>query len=237
MALILNIDTATENASICLAQNGNVLALAESTEQKNHASFLQTAIQKVLIENSVNINELDAIAITNGPGSYTGLRVGLASAKGICYALNKPLITLNTLQVMAWAAREEGQQNNLLANANLPVLFCPMIDARRMEVFTALFNQEMTEVLATTSMILDERSFDNYLKKFTLVFSGNGCSKIKNILKNSNAWFFDCTYSAASMVDLSEFQYSLKSFAVLAYSEPFYAKEFYNLPPKKSYIK
>lgn len=237
MALILNIDTATENASICLSLNGKKIAFAESIEQKNHASFLQPTIQKIFIENSMNINELDAVAVTNGPGSYTGLRVGLASAKGICYALNKPLITLNTLQVMAWEAREEAQQNNLFSTSNLPILFCPMIDARRMEVFTALYNYELAEVLPSTSMILNETSFESYLKNFTIIFSGNGSQKIKNILKNSNAWFSDCNYSAASMINLSEQQFSIKSFAVLAYSEPFYAKEFYNLPPKKSYIK
>lgn len=237
MALILNIDTATENASICLSLNGKIVAFVESTEQKNHASFLQPAIQKIFIENSMNINELDAVAVTNGPGSYTGLRVGLASAKGICYALNKPLITLNTLQVLAWKAREEIKQNNLFTKFNLPILFCPMIDARRMEVFTALFNNELEEVLPSTSMIVDETSLESYLEKYSIVFSGNGSQKIKNILKNSNAWFSDCNYSAASMINLSEHEYSIKSFAVLAYSEPFYAKEFYNLPPKKSYIK
>lgn len=233
MALILNIDTATENASVCLSQNGNVLAFEESREQKNHASFLQPAIQKILAEVAININQLDAVAVTHGPGSYTGLRVGLASAKGICYALNKPLITLNTLQVMAWAAKENTKESNFLSTINLPVLYCPMIDARRMEVFTALFNHELIEVLSSTAMILDETSFEGHLKNFAIVFSGNGSHKIKNILKNSNSWYLDCNYSATAMATLSEQQYSLKSFAGLAYSEPFYVKEFYNLPPKQ----
>src|SRR5471030_1220662 len=106
MPLLLNIDTATEHASVCISKDGSVVSLAESTEQKNHASFVQPAIAKLMAENDYRLADLDAVAVTIGPGSYTGLRVGLASAKGICYALGKPLITVNTLQVMAWAARD-----------------------------------------------------------------------------------------------------------------------------------
>ncbi|MCU0321097.1 MAG: tRNA (adenosine(37)-N6)-threonylcarbamoyltransferase complex dimerization subunit type 1 TsaB [Chitinophagaceae bacterium] len=237
MPLILNIDTALETASVCLANNGTMIAFEESVEQKNHASFLQPAIQKMLLSSSININELDAIAVTSGPGSYTGLRVGLASAKGICYALEKPLITLNTLAVMAWVSKENILENGMSINSNTPMLFCPMIDARRMEVFTALYNLQLNEVFATTSMIITEDSFSSDLKNNILVFSGNGSYKLKNILKNQYALFADAQHNAASMITLSEEKFSLKSFANIAYSEPNYSKDFYNTTSKNNTLK
>lgn len=233
MPLILNIDTAVETASVCLANNGTMIAFEQSVEQKNHASFLQPAIQKVLLESSININELDAIAVTNGPGSYTGLRVGLASAKGICYALNKPLITLNTLEVMAWASIENVQQHTSSIEADLPQLFCPMIDARRMEVFTATYNEALECVSPTTPLILNEQSFENELNKNIMIFSGNGSHKLKNILKNTNAIFVNELHSSASMISIALNKFNSKSFTSLAYSEPYYGKEFYSPASKK----
>ncbi len=227
MALILNIDTATENASICLSQNGNVIAFEESKEQKNHASFLQPAIQQILNQSSININQLDAVAVTNGPGSYTGLRVGLSSAKGICYAINKPLITLNTLEVMV-AAMEADASAIIPSNNSLPILYCPLIDARRMEVFTALYNKIKETVLAPCPMILTEDSFSNELSENLILFGGSGHIKLKSLLKTGNALFLYTIYSAQNMIALAENHYKLKSFANLAYSEPFYGKEFYN---------
>lgn len=227
MALILNIDTATENASVCLSQNGNVLAFEESREQKNHASFLQPAIQKILSEGSKNINELDAVAVTHGPGSYTGLRVGLSSAKGICYAINKPLITLNTLEVMV-AAMEADASEIIHINNSLPILFCPLIDARRMEVFTALYSKTKETILEPCPMILTEESFLTELNQFLILFAGSGHAKLKTLLKSNNALFLNTVYSAQNMVTLAEHHFKLKSFASLAYSEPFYGKEFFN---------
>lgn len=227
MALILNIDTATENASICLSQNGNVIAFEESKEQKNHASFLQPAIQQVLNQSSININQLDAVAVTNGPGSYTGLRVGLSSAKGICYAINKPLITLNTLAIIVEALEAQSALAIPVKNS-LPILYCPMIDARRMEVFTALYNKTKETVLAPCPMILTEESFSNELSENLILFGGSGHVKLKSLLKTGNALFLNTIYSAQNMVALAEHHFKLKSFASLAYSEPFYGKEFYS---------
>ena len=135
MALILIIDSAFEQCVVALSNNEEVIAHEESIVQKDHASFLQPAIKKVCDTASLNLSSIDAIAVVNGPGSYTGLRVGLASAKGIAYVLNKPLLLLNTLDVLAFALQKE---SSLKTN----ILFCPMIDARRMEVFTALYNTE-----------------------------------------------------------------------------------------------
>ncbi len=140
MGLILNIDTATETAQVSFAKDGKVLQSLTNELQKDHASFLQTAIQQLAKKNNLILTDVDGIAVTAGPGSYTGIRVGMASAKGLCYALNKPLIAINTLQVLTVAAQQE------LNNAS-EILFCPMIDARRMEVFTAIYNNTLAEIL------------------------------------------------------------------------------------------
>jgi tRNA threonylcarbamoyladenosine biosynthesis protein TsaB len=231
MALLLNIDTATEHASVCLSQDGNVLTIEESSDQKNHGSFLQPAIKKILALVNLNLSSIDAISITEGPGSYTGLRVGMASAKGLCYALNKPLLALNTLEVMANASIQYQ-----LSNIQHPIsnfVFCPMIDARRMEVFTALYDASLTQILAPSAMILTDESFNNQLNTHTIVFSGSGSFKFKNILQNSNAVFIDIKHNAANMVALAEKAYHQQSFANLAYSQPFYLKEFFSPLPKR----
>ena len=229
MALILNIDTATEHASVCLSKDSSVLALEENAEQKNHAAFIQPAIQKIFSVTNIALSSIDSIAVTNGPGSYTGLRVGLSSAKGLCYALNKPLILLNTLEVMANAAINElKKQNADIQNT----LFCPMIDARRMEVFTALFDASLELIIPSTAVILDEQTFADYLLKQSIVFSGSGTEKCQKIVKHSNAIFQSMQQNASHMIHISEQTYTRKQFADLAYSEPFYLKEFFT-PLKK----
>ena len=164
MALILNIDTATDHASVALCNNGNLIALKDNPYQKEHAAFVHVAIEGMLKEHDVSINEIDAFAVTSGPGSYTGLRVSMAAAKGLCYALQKPLICLNTLQVMACAAKI------MIVENGLPVLdeqlLCPMIDARRMEVFMAMYNMDMVEIEPTIPKILTEE-FLQYVEKQT----------------------------------------------------------------------
>lgn len=244
MPLILNIDTATEFASICLSRDGVVIGFEENREQKSHASFLQPAIKKIKGIGNWELGDIDAIAVTNGPGSYTGLRVGLASAKGLCFALNKPLILLNTLQVMAVASKswELGIENWELGKKNYEidekqetknVLFCPMIDARRMEVFTAIYDAELNEILKPTAIILDKNSFTNELANHQIIFSGSGSVKMKELQINNNASFSDVQYSAKNMVALSEKIFEQKSFADLAYSSPDYCKEFYTPMGKK----
>ena len=191
MALILNIDTATEFASVCISNNNEVIAYEENLEQKSHASFLQPAIKKAMDNGQWSIENLDAIAVTNGPGSYTGLRVGLASAKGLCFALNKPLILLNTLDVMASASIEEsGIGNKELVNETL---FCPMIDARRMEVFTAVYDTNLNTIIAPCAMILDNQSFAKELANNTIVFSGSGSSKLQELNFGDNAIIQQCS--------------------------------------------
>ncbi len=223
MALLLNIDTATEYAGVCLSNNGQILAMEESADQKNHASFVQPAIKRVMAVAGQRLSAIDAVAVTGGPGSYTGLRVGLSSAKGLCYALNKPLIMVNTLEVMALASINEWQKCPKSAQNTL---FCPMIDARRMEVFTALYDKELNPVLPPTAMVIDAASFYAELEDNVVVFTGSGSDK-SQIIKHQNAVFLQNKYSVASLAKLAGLYYTASNFANLAYSEPFYLKEFY----------
>lgn len=230
MPLILNIDTATEFASVCISKNAATAAFEENKEQKSHASFLQPAIKKLLQEINCSLNDIDAIAVTNGPGSYTGLRVGLASAKGICFAINKPLILLNTLEVMSVASRKSFFNTTESEESNY--LLCPMIDARRMEVFTALYDVQLNPIIHPTAMILDSQSFVKELENHSIVFSGSGSIKMNELIAHQNAIFCNALYNATNMIQLAEDKFLQKQFANLAYSSPNYCKEFYT-PAKK----
>jgi tRNA threonylcarbamoyladenosine biosynthesis protein TsaB len=216
MALILNIDTAVDIASLCLAKDEEVLSIERNESQKDHASWLHLAIKEIFEKNNLELRLVDAVAVTGGPGSYTGLRIGMATAKGICFALNKPLISLNTLLVMAKAAKNESTD-----------LLCPMIDARRMEVFTAIYTKELEIVKDPAAITLNENSFAEYLSNNSICFFGNGSKKFKAIEKSSKAFFSDIKTDASSMISLSEKCFSEKKFADLAYAEPLYLKEFY----------
>ncbi len=223
MSLILNIDTATDIAHISISKSGEILDSVTNKEQKDHGSFLQPAIQQLLKNNFISIQELDAIAISAGPGSYTGLRVGMASAKGLCFALQKPLITISSLEIIAYAAiLEAGTQT-----ANTGVLFCPMIDARRMEVFTALYTQQLETLLEPNAMVIEQNSFANYLIENKIFFVGNGAKKWELICKNENALFSNNISNPLAMNKLSFKKYENKDFTNLAYSEPSYLKEFF----------
>src|SRR3954463_10682013 len=144
MSFILNIDTSIESAAVCIAENGTELHTISNSTKKDHATFLHNAIKNIIEITSIGLQSLDAIAVANGPGSYTGLRVGLATAKGLCYALNKPLILLNTLEVMAHAAIKETFNTR---HSVADILYCPMIDARRMEVFTGIYNEQIENIV------------------------------------------------------------------------------------------
>lgn len=221
MSFILNIDTATETAKVSIAKDGKVLHSLTSESQRDHASFLQIAIQQLFKNGAFNLQDIKAVAVTAGPGSYTGLRVGMASAKGLCYALNKPLITINTLEVLTIEAKHE------LKNQS-GILFCPMLDARRSEVFTAIYNDTLTAILPPCAMILEENSFLNQLKKGEIVFFGNGAVKWKAICQHLNASFLIPYNQPHAMANLSYTYFIHNRFASLAYSEPFYLKEFQN---------
>jgi len=230
MPLLLNIDTATEHASVCLSKDDMVLGLIESSEQKNHASFVQPAIQQLMADSGHTLVQLDAVAVTAGPGSYTGLRVGLASAKGICYVLQKPLILVNTLEVMAQSIISYYQST---AHSIDPSAYlCPLIDARRMEVFTALYDTSLKEIDAPKALIVDENAFASILKSHSVIFSGTGHQKLKTLISAPGASFLNIRHNASHLAIRAVSAYQSGSFADLAYSEPLYVKEFFDTRKK-----
>lgn len=221
MEFILNIHTSTETAVVNLCDGKYVLSSMLNTEPKQHAGFLHSAIQNLLEENSVEINQLKAIGVTIGPGSYTGIRVGLATAKGLCYALKIPMITLNTLEVMALTAI------NMVKNADC--VYCPMLDARRMEVYTGVYTYYLKEVRAPEAIILNKNSFSEIADRMKMIIFGNGSEKFKNFNPDLNASFIDCdAISDASFAIMSANKYNEKLFADIAYAEPLYLKDFYS---------
>jgi tRNA threonylcarbamoyladenosine biosynthesis protein TsaB len=223
MALILNIDTALETASVCLANGEEVLQLAINENQKDHAAWLHTAITDLLKKAGYTIDKLEAVAVSIGPGSYTGLRVGLASAKGFCYALKIPLIAVSTLKIIAVAAKEKKEEMDFI---------CPLIDARRMEVFTSLYDASLIEINAPSAMIIDENSFEEILKSGKILFCGSGSKKLQAVINSENALFNNTTANASHLTQLSYYSFRNKEFADLAYTEPLYIKEFYSSPTR-----
>ncbi len=226
MPLILNIDTATEYAGICLSENGNCVGKEEHLVQKNHASFLQPAIYTMMEKTGKKLKELDAVAVTGGPGSYTGIRIGMSSAKGLCFALNKPLIVINTLMVIARAALEE--QHALGNQIDSNTLFCSMIDARRMEVFASIYDMNLLEIKKSGAFILEDDFFNEFLINQKIVFCGTGSKKIAINQLKSNMLISESQHSVNQMVKHSEQAYFAKNFADLATVEPLYIKEFFN---------
>ncbi len=223
MSLVLNIDTSIDIAAVCIAKDGEIIACLSNTEQKDHGGFLQPAIQTLLKNASVSISDIDAVGISAGPGSYTGLRVGLASAKGLCYALNKPLIAIGTLEILAFAAILETS----ISPSTMQILFCPMIDARRMEVFTALYDINLQASILPCAMVLTENSFANGLLNNKILFFGNGAKKWEAISSNKNALFAGNFNNPLAMSKLAHNKFILNDFANLAYFEPLYLKEFF----------
>jgi len=220
MSIILNIDTASEKAHVSFARNGELLHTLTSGSQKEHASFLQSAIQELVQITGVHLTQLDAVAVTAGPGSYTGLRVGFSSAKGLCYALNKPLISIGTLEVLTASAL------TLFPPVTNEEWYCPMMDARRMEVFTALYKPDLTVQLAPCPVILNSSSFENELSQKSIIFFGSGAAKWQSVCNHPNALFKNVTLLPGSMSKHSNMLFEKKIFTELAYSEPLYLKEF-----------
>lgn len=221
MPLLLHIETATDTCSVALTDNGNIIGIKEAIRTRSHVSELAVFINELLKENNLTVKNIDAVAVSKGPGSYTGLRIGVASAKGICYAANKPLISINTLQSMCASFI----QNNPFSEGDL---FCPMIDARRMEVYCALFNAQLNFVEPTAAVILENDFLQKHLHKNKIYFFGDGAEKLKPLLaNNNNAVFIDDFFpTSKGMIALAEKKYANNDFENTAYFEPFYLKDF-----------
>lgn len=220
MALILNIETATTVCSVALAEDGQLLALKEQDGDYSHAENLTLFVEEVMKQANAKLTDIDAVSVSKGPGSYTGLRIGVSTAKGLCYSLDKPLVAVNTLQHLALAL---SQKEKIAAG-----MFCPMLDARRMEVYCAIYNSSNKIIKPTAAEIIDENSFAHLLSKNVIYFFGSGAGKCKEVLAgNKNAVFIDgIVPSAANMITLSEQAYINNMFEDLAYFEPFYLKDF-----------
>jgi tRNA threonylcarbamoyladenosine biosynthesis protein TsaB len=221
MGLILSIDTGTEQAGICLARDEHTLGILRNDDQKDHAAWLHPAIRQLMENTGFAFQELSAVACSAGPGSYTGLRVGMASAKGLCYALKIPLIMENTLRVMALAACQQAFEK--------PDYFiCPMIDARRMEVFAAVFDRDLNEILPGAALILDPHSFDDELNQKPILFLGSGIMKWRQICLHPNAFYLEQQpFLASHLASIAHEKFSKKQFSDVHWAEPIYLKEFY----------
>ncbi|MDD3739020.1 MAG: tRNA (adenosine(37)-N6)-threonylcarbamoyltransferase complex dimerization subunit type 1 TsaB [Lentimicrobiaceae bacterium] len=230
MAIILSIETATNVCSTSIIRDNEVVISKHDHLPNTHAKNLMLFIQKIIDESNISLNDLDAVAVSEGPGSYTGLRIGFSSAKGFCYALDIPLITVSTLKGIAFSAKQQFIKTGNIEDYKL----IPMIDAGRMEVYTAVYNQNLITETEPHPLILNENSFENINNK-TLVFAGNGCNKFSKIVSKSNYVFFDDISCNAETIGLiAQEKYRLKQFADTAYSEPFYLKQF---EAKKSVVK
>lgn len=226
MPTILQLETATPVCAVALSINGKTISLKEETAQNIHASKLTLFINEVMEQAGIKFNELDAIAVSKGPGSYTGLRIGVSTAKGLCFALDKPLIGINTLTMMAAGFLAEYPEYKGLV--------CPMIDARRMEVFTSVYDANLTEVEVTNAKIIDESSFLKLLDQHEITFIGNGAEKCSTIIQHQNARFLSTNFnSAVNMNGLANIAFIAKNFEDVAYFEPFYLKDFVFTVPKK----
>jgi len=234
MALILNIETSTAVCSVSLGKDGELLAYKENKDGMNHATHLTVFIDEILKENQLTTKDLDAIAVSMGPGSYTGLRIGVSTAKGICYGSNLPLIAVSTLQAMTASVLKNEAILSQLGDPETSI-FCPMIDARRMEVYTGFYSFENKEIRKVSAEIIDEESFASDLEKGEIIFFGDGSAKCQSSLQSENAIFVaDITPTALGMIELSESKFEAEAFEDVAYFEPFYLKDFVATTPKKN---
>lgn len=232
MSFILSIETSTKGCSVALHQSGNLLAISELNYEKSSSGMLTILIQHVLKVCGIAIESLDAIAVAKGPGSYTGLRIGVSTAKGLCFTLDKPLIAVNTLESMAYLAQE------ILKSSEQDLLLCPMLDARRMEVYCAIYAQNgnlLRNINETEAKIINEDSFQDILNSQKILFFGDGADKCKSILENHpNAYFLNQNLapSAKSIGAIASKYFIEKRFEDVAAFEPYYLKEFIGTTPK-----
>ena len=223
MTYILNIETATKNCSVSISKEGKTIALNELNDGKySHAEKLHELIGQVVLEAKIALSHLNAIAVSKGPGSYTGLRIGVSAAKGLCFALDIPLISVNTLQSLALSVSiEKGYK-------------IPLLDARRMEVYSQVFSEKNEKTREVYAEIIDANSFMEFLNAEKVYFFGDGAEKCKKIITHKNAIFIDEKFPSAKEMSVISYEKYVKSeFEDIAYFEPFYLKEFLGAIPKK----
>ncbi len=226
MARILNIDTSTEVCSVCISEEGKILSIREDRQGKNHASLLTVFIEETLKEAGLESRELSAVSVSKGPGSYTGLRIGVSAGKGIAYALDIPLIAPGTLDIMRSGYLSQN-------SAREDTLYVPMIDARRMEVYNAVYNHKGERIREVNAEVISPDSFQEFIPEHTIVLFGNGASKCREILGGKHFNFHEqFRHSSSHMIHISESRFEKSIFEDVAYFEPFYLKDFIATTPK-----
>jgi len=228
MALILSIETSTALCSAALALDGKVVCYKESTTPRAHASLTAVFADEVLRESGRRVGELDAASVSMGPGSYTGLRVGVSTAKGLCFGARKPLLAVGTLDTIVAQAIYE----DLVPEGCKYIV--PMIDARRMEVYTAVFTPEGKQLTETLPKVIDETSFEKELSEGPVLFVGDGAEKCSSAIHSPNAVFKGIMPKASAMAELAEAEFAAGRFRDVAYFEPFYLKDFVATVSKKN---
>lgn len=233
MASILCLETSTEVCSVALAIDGIIVEDREDKSGKNHALLLTCFAEEVMKAQNIHFQQLNAIAVSGGPGSYTGLRIGVSTAKGLCYAAGLPLIAIPSLEAMAYYVISDNCTAGI--GKNEPLYYCPMIDARRMEVYAAIYDQNMQIIRNIQADIIDHLSFSEFMVNHKMLFFGNGADKCKTSIQHPNALFLDnITTSASHLAELAETAYQNRKFVDVAYYEPFYLKDFVATIPIKN---
>ncbi len=228
MAIILNIETTTKNCSVSLTKKGHLIAFKELNDGVySHGENLHVFIEDVISEVNMTFSDIEAIAVSKGPGSYTGLRIGVSSAKGLCFSLDIPLISVDTLESLARSI--EVKKNERII---------PLLDARRMEVYSAVFDADYVKIRETKAEVIDENSFNKYLQDGKVCFLGDGAEKCKKILNHENAVFLDGYFPSAKQMAITSYEkYIQNDTEDVAYFEPFYLKDFLITQPKSRTLK
>lgn len=234
MSLILCIETGTDICSVGVARDGELISLRESDEGRDHAKKVGVFVDELLRETGISPDELDAVAVGMGPGSYTGLRIGVSFAKGLCYGLGIPLVAVGSLDAMAAVAIEDNDAGILDVDNWENAVLCPMVDARRMEVYTRLFDAKGNALSDVTAEVVTEQTFANVRRERQLVMFGNGAAKCREVLHD--ATYINITPSARGLARLAEQRLSAGQTEDIAYFEPFYLKDFIVIPSKKKLL-
>lgn len=228
MALILLIETSASVLSVALSRDGAAQLERVCTEPRMQASLTAPLVKEVLDAAGITIADCDAVAVSAGPGSYTGLRVGVSTAKGLCFGAGKPLIAVGTLDIIA-----RSPMTGVMADSDRPSYIVPMLDARRMEVYTAVYTPDGERVTPIEALVVEEGSFGKYLEEGKVLFIGDGALKCKGVIGHPNAVFQEAQPLARNMAALAEERYKAGQFEDLAYYEPFYLKDFVTTVSRK----
>ncbi|HAH56848.1 MAG TPA: tRNA (adenosine(37)-N6)-threonylcarbamoyltransferase complex dimerization subunit type 1 TsaB [Bacteroidales bacterium] len=228
MSTLLCLETATAVCSVALVRDGSVTGLRETQITNSHAALVAVFIDELIRDHLSGVKDIDGVVVSSGPGSYTGLRIGVSTAKGLCYALDIPLLSVGTTLSMAW-----GMKSVFNGASDLPFIYAPMIDARRMEVYTALYNHRLEVVQPVSAQIIQPDMFDGLIEKHLIILAGDGAQKCKAVFNHPNLRFIDdFTNSAAHLASIATAKFEQQHFEDTANFEPFYLKDFIAGKPK-----